>query len=227
MVVSARRGASSAARRWVYVVVGLAAGFSGLAVVGTILTGVPLALFEGALLVMPVGVAVAVVRRVPKPVAREVWRVVRAGILAGALATLAYDVTRTILAAFDPSPYSPFEAIRMFGLGVVPATAPIEVVMTAGFAIHLLNGSSFGVVYSVFAGRGATSTRGALTSGIAWGLTLELLQSILYPGWLHITTVLREFLVISGLGHIVYGATLGTGVRRLLRPGRGGDHDDN
>jgi NhaP-type Na+/H+ or K+/H+ antiporter len=48
-------------------------------------------------------------------------------------------------------------------------------------------------------------------------LTLEFVQSILYPGWLGITTVLREFLVISGLGHIAYGAALGLGVWWLLR----------
>jgi hypothetical protein len=55
-----------------------------------------------------------------------------------------------------------------------------------------------------------------LISGIIWGLTLEFLQSILYPGWLGITTVLAEFLVISGLGHIAYGVTLGLGTRWIL-----------
>ena len=89
-------------------------------------------------------------------------------------------------------------------------------VMAAGLAIHFVNGSSFGVIYAVAAGRRAERLRDALIGGIGWGLTLELIQSILYPGWLRITTVLQEFLVISGLGHLMYGVTLGVGVRWLL-----------
>jgi hypothetical protein len=45
-------------------------------------------------------------------------------------------------------------------------------------------------------------------------------MSILYPGWLGITTVLQEFLVISSLGHLMYGVTLGLGVRWLLHRGQ-------
>ena len=206
-------------RRWAFATIGLAAGFSGLAVITTILTGIPLLLAEGVLIIAPLTFVIVVASRAPRALVIEVFRVVRAGFLAGFAATIVYDAVRTTLTVFDPSPYNAFEAVRQFGLGMVPAGAPVAMVMTAGFAIHFLNGSTFGVIYAVFGGRHVRTWQAALLTGIAWGLTLEFLQSILYPGWLRITTVLGEFLVISGLGHVAYGTALGLGVRWLLRPG--------
>jgi hypothetical protein len=203
-------------RRWALGTAGLAAGFSGLAVLAAILTGHSLLILEGLFALVPIGIAVVILRRAPKHVVQEVWRLVRAGIVAGAVATLAYDVTRTGLSYFDPSPYNPFEAIRRFGLGFFPSDSPASAVAAAGLAVHFVNGSSFGVTYAVLGGRHARSLGAAVIGGIAWGLTLEFIQSILYPGWLQITTVLTEFLVISGLGHLAYGLTLGLGVHWLL-----------
>lgn len=199
-------------RRWAFATIGLAAGFSGLAVITNILIGLPLLLAEAALVLAPLAAVILLARRTPRPIVLEAWRVVRAGLLAGSAATIMYDVTRAVLSVLDPSPYSPFEAIRRFGLAILPPESAAPLVMAAGLGIHFLNGSSFGVIYATVAGRHLRNPRIAVVSGIAWGLTLEFVQSILYPGWLGITTVLREFLVISGLGHIVYGATLGLGV---------------
>jgi hypothetical protein len=206
-------------RRWAFATIGLAAGFSGVAVILSIVSGVTLWIAEAALILVPLTGTILVARRAPPPVVLEIWRIARAGLLIGAAATLVYDATRTGLSVLDPSPYNPFEAIRQLGLGMLPAGASPAMVLAAGCAVHLVNGGSFGVIYAVFAGRRADTLRAALVSGIAWGLTLELIQSILYPGWLHITTVLQEFLVISGLGHLMYGVTLGLGVRRLLHQG--------
>jgi hypothetical protein len=211
-------------RRWAFATIGLVAGFSGLAVITTILSGIPLAIAEGALVLVPFIFVMVVVRSTPRPILREVWRVVRAGVLAGLAATLVYDVMRTTLSVFDPSAYNPFEAIRQFGLGMVGVDASPAVVMVAGYTIHFLNGTSFGVIYAIFGGRHAKTLRAALIGGVLWGLTLEFIQSILYPGWLRITTVLGEFLVISAVGHVMYGVTLGLGVRWLL--GRGGRRED-
>jgi hypothetical protein len=207
------------ARRWAFATIGLAAGFSGLAIMLTILSGIPLLIAESAMVLIPLIFVIVVVRRTPRPIVLEIWRVVRAGLLAGFAATLVYDVTRTTLSILDPSPYNPFEAIRQFGLGLLPPGAPFALVMVAGYAIHFLNGSTFGVIYAVFAGRHRSALRFTLLSGIGWGLTLEFIQSILYPGWLGITTVLAEFLVISGIGHIFYGITLSLVVRWLLHRG--------
>jgi hypothetical protein len=204
-------------RRWAFATIGLAAGFSGLAIITTILTGIPLWLVESATVLVPLTFVTVVIRRTPRPIVLEIWRVVRTGLVAGFAASIVYDATRISLSIFDPSPYNPFEAIRQFGLGMLGADAALPLVFSAGFVIHFLNGTTFGVIYAIFAGRHVRTVRGAVLSGVAWGLTLELIQSILYPGWLKIpNVVLDEFLIISGLGHVMYGATLGFGVRRLL-----------
>jgi len=204
-------------RTWVFATAGLGAGFSGLAIITMILTGWPLLLAEGILVSIPIGAAAFIFWQAPRSVIREVWPVVRAGVLAGALATLMYDVTRTVLGVLDPSPYDPFGAIRQFGLGVVPASSPAAVVMAAGLAVHFLNGSTFGVIYATLGGRHIASKRGAALAGLAWAMTLYLIQSALYPGWLHITTWFNEFETIAGLGHVAFGVALGLGVRWLLR----------
>jgi hypothetical protein len=203
-------------RRWAFATIGLAAGFSGVAVVLSILSGVSLLIAEAALVVVPIGAVLIVARRAPREVVRDVWRVARVGGVAGLAATIVYDVTRTALSVMDPSPYSPFEAIRQFGLGVTPDNAGMPLVMATGVLIHFANGISFGVIYVSFAARQVHTLRTALINGLGWGMTLELVQSILYPGWLRITTVLQEFLVISGVGHIMYGLTLGATARWLL-----------
>lgn len=186
----------------------------------TIVTGVPLLVAEVGLVALPLTALVVVMRRTPPAIVAEVWRVVRVGLAAGFLATVVYDVTRTILSVADPSPYNPLEAIRRFGLGILPADAPVGALMAVGLGVHILNGSTFGVIYATFAGRLALTPRSALLSGLAWGLTLEFVQSILYPGWLNITSVLDEFLIISGAGHLAYGATLGLGTYRILHQRR-------
>jgi hypothetical protein len=77
----------------------------------------------------------------------------------------------------------------------------------------------FGVAYVfLFARDGAISAGRALGTGVAWGIFLELFQLTLYPGWLDIRTY-EEFVTISALGHIVYGATLGTIALTLFRSG--------
>jgi hypothetical protein len=204
------------ARRLAFWVIGLAAGFSGLAVIATIITGLPLRIFELGLIAIAGTALVLVLRRTPPHIVREVMPVVRAGIIAGAIATVAYDASRTVLATFDPSPFNPFAAIRQFGLGIVPEGSPDVAIMAAGMLVHLVNGCSVGVIYAAFVGRQRLSTRAAVATGVLWGLSLELVQSILYPGWLGITTVLGEFLLISSAGHLVYGLTLGLLTRRML-----------
>jgi hypothetical protein len=155
-------------RQWAFATIGLAAGFSGAAVIISILSGVPLLITEAALVLVPLAGTIIVARRAPRSVVLEVWRVVRAGLLVGLVATLVYDITRTGLSYLDPSPYKPFEAIRQFGLGMLPAGAPPAAVLAAGFAVHFVNGSSFGVIYAVSAGRRAHTLRDALLGGVIW-----------------------------------------------------------
>lgn len=221
-------------KRFVYTALGLAAGFSGLAVMGHILTRASLFVAEALLVTVAVVWLGFIVRRAPRARVLDAARLALVGAAVGVVATLVYDATRTALSLLDPSPYDPFEAIRAFGRGLLPGGADQALTLGVGFALHLVNGSTFGIIYVMFAGVGERSRRYAVVSGMAWGVTLELIQSILYPGWLGITTVLGEFVLISGAGHLVYGATLGVGTWGILHRRSRGDarmagdapHDD-
>jgi hypothetical protein len=158
-------------------------------------------------------------------------RVLAIGAVAGIVATLTYDAAKVVLSQADPSPYNPFEALRVFGSLLLGATAEPLAVPAPRTAFHLLNGTCFGIAYTFLFGPIAARTRrSALVSGMAWGLFLETFQLTLYPGWLDIRFY-QEFATISALSHLVYGATLGLLVRFLIgrnldrqiaAPGRGG-----
>lgn len=130
---------------------------------------------------------------------------------------MAYDLSKAALSVLDPSPYNPFHAIRAFGDLLVGTSAGERAIVASGAVFHLLNGTMFGVAYVfLFAHDGHISGGRALATGVVWGIFLELFQLTLYPGWLDIRTY-KEFVMISALGHLVYGAALGTIALTLFR----------
>lgn len=190
--------------------VGVAFLFSGAALVMHILAAVPLraglvTTFAAAGLVLT-----AAWRRSDGPARARLRSRVVVGVAAGVVALAAYDAAKWLLGRVDPSPFDPFGAIRTFGVLLAGPAASDTVVVAAGVAFHVLNGVLFGVAFCVLFGH-----RGVVT-GVLWGLFLELFQSALYPGWLDIRFY-QEFLGISFLGHVVYGATLGFLCQRWLR----------
>lgn len=197
-------------RQWLHWALGVGALFSGAALLAHILAGIalPLALALTAALLL---LAVWSVWRRAAPAERQqlIGRAV-IGLGAGVAATLTYDVAKYGLAQWDPSPYNPFEAIRVFGLLLTGPAAPASLSLAAGLAFHLLNGIAFGVAFCFLFGR-----RGII-AGITWGLFLELFQLTLYPGWLDIRFY-EEFVRISALSHVIYGAVLGWGCQTGLR----------
>jgi hypothetical protein len=194
--------------------VGLAFLASGVALLSNIHVGFPLV---PALAVLGLTAALAIglfYARAALPARVRFHRLVSTGLIAGLLATPAYDISKAILSIADPSPYNPFEAIRIFGTLIVGNTAPPPWVWAAGAAFHLLNGIAFAMAYAQFLGMtAARSVRWALVTGMLWGVGLETFQLVLFPGWLSIGFV-AEFATISFASHLVYGATLATVVRR-------------
>jgi hypothetical protein len=53
-------------------------------------------------------------------------------------------------------------------------------------------------------------------AGILWALGLEALMLSIYPGWLH-PKAFGEFVSVSMLGHVAYGAVIGSLGRWWLR----------
>jgi hypothetical protein len=191
-------------------ILGAAALFSGAALVAHILAGVSLRLtllFTALLLVLAI---VLIARRSAPQQRARLRRVAGAGLLAGVIATAAYDGAKFLLSRGTDSPYNPFEAIRAFGLLLAGPSAPPVAIYAAGTSFHLLNGISFGVAFCFL------FRRRSLLQGIAWGMFLELFQLTLFPGWLDIRSY-REFVQISVLAHLVYGAVLSLVAQAILR----------
>lgn len=126
----------------------------------------------------------------------------RAGLLAGLLGTVAYDVSRWSVEVTHLTSTHSFVAIRAFGYGLTGRPPSDNVALAAGWVFHLVNGLGFALAYIfVAAGR-------AWWLAIGYALVLEAFLIGFYPGWIGLT-VTAEFLSVSIMGHIAYGAVVG------------------
>ena len=209
--------------RATFPLLGVVALASGIAVLAYLVAGISLRFGAAVAIIALASAFVFALRRSDPSTRRQLLGTLAIGATAGISATLAYDTVRMALSYFDPSPYDPLEAVHAFGILLAGADAGATVIMLSGGAFHLLNGVSFGVGYCFLSRRREPpSVRRALAQGIAWGLFLESFQLTLYPGWLDIRAY-REFVQISAVSHVVYGAVLGLGARYLQgRQGREG-----
>lgn len=184
--------------------------FSGVALLIHILIGISLLI---ALAISAIAVALITSwlwHRSPPTQRSKIVMFASVGSLSGLVATFSYDVAKYVLSVWDPSTYNPFEAIRIFGVLLIGESAHEIAIITAGISLHLFNGVAFGIAYcSLFGQRG-------IIAGILWGIFLELFQMTLYPGWLDIRFY-QEFMQISFLSHVMYGAVLGLMCRSGLR----------
>jgi len=197
-------------RRAILRILGLSMLFSGAALITHIVMGVSLRAGLTVAAMFPVATFAIAFRTMAPAVRVKVLGDVKIGLLAGLIATVAYDYTKFVLAKLDPSPYNPFEVIRIFGTLIAGRSASSLLIYTAGTAFHLLNGICFGVAYWLLLGRFR------LWAAVVWGLFLEMFQLTLYPGWLHIRAY-AEFAQISALSHLCYGTVLGLSCRWLYK----------
>lgn len=130
------------------------------------------------------------------------------GLLAGAAATAAYDLSRVVVVEALDLAVRPFAAWPLFGGALIGQGAPSAGRWVAGAVFHVVNGLAFAVAYTAWFARRGTAV------GIAWGMFLEAFMLGLYPGWLRITDY-GPFLVVSLIGHVVYGAVLGVMAKTL------------
>jgi hypothetical protein len=135
------------------------------------------------------------------------WRRLRAGILAGALGLIAYDLTRLIIYKSGIFNYHPFHAIPKLGALVTGLTPAAPSSVYAGWTYHIWNGFSYAIIYALVAGPAKWGW------GVAWAMILETLMVISYPTFLQIKLD-APFLAISFFGHLCYGTVLGVTVRR-------------
>jgi hypothetical protein len=126
------------------------------------------------------------------------------GLWAGGLATLAYDIVR-IPVAHSGVPV--FKAISYFGTVLVGVDSPTPLSEALGWAYHLSNGISFGLMYV------ALVRKPRIYSAVIWGLTLEAVM-LLTP-YAEVFGYRRDakFLAITIGAHAVYGLVLWAALR--------------
>jgi len=132
------------------------------------------------------------------------------GLAGGFLATLAYDGIRWIFGLTHLFQYNGFLAIYIFGSWISGRATTTFAAAVAGWLYHFWNGLSFGVMYTL------TFTRKHWLYGVAYGIVMEIFMLGLFPLFLRITNK-RDFIVMSMLGHMVYGGVLGLVAQRYTR----------
>jgi hypothetical protein len=139
--------------------------------------------------------------RAPVAARAEAARRASFGLVAGVAATVAYDLVRLVVVEALRLHVHPYDTFYLFGQLITSRPGPVDWVV--GTAYHYANGTMFGVAYALLlSGRD-------WRFGVAWGLGLESLMLLVYPGWLNIRLLLFEFTVMSVAGHLAYGTTLG------------------
>lgn len=189
---------------------GIAALFSGMALIAHILTRIPLRLLLALTIALMATAVKAMWRRCSPKLRARLAQCMMVGASSGLLATTGYDLTKFVLSRSEAFSYNPFEVIRVFGALLAGPSAPAAAIFAVGSAFHILNGICFGTAFCLLFG-----PRG-VAAGIAWAIFLETFQLTLYPGWLDIRAY-QEFAQVSALSHLAYGSILGWCCQRGLR----------
>lgn len=184
------------------------AGGAGLVIY--VVAGVSLPAAAGTLALIGAVAWLVALRSVPPAARTELRDRARRGARAGVLGTAAYDATRFGFVALASLSFHPFHVLPIFGRLFLGLDAPPLAAYAVGILYHVTNGIGFAVAYALVV------RRGGIWSGIACGIALELCMALLYPSWLRIIA-LQEFLAVSAVGHLVFGAVVGTTIARGRR----------
>lgn len=138
------------------------------------------------------------------------WRRFRAGVIAGFLGLIAYDLVRLTIYKSGIIPWFPFHAIPRLGSLMTGEPPEARASIIAGWLYHVWNGFSFAIIYALVAGPATWFW------GLAWAMMLEIGMLMSYPTFLAVKDDWR-FRTVSIIGHIAYGIVIGLTVRRLAR----------
>jgi len=132
------------------------------------------------------------------------------GLWAGCVATAAYDGVRFLVERGHWFGYSGFVPILMFGSWITGQPTSSLAAKIAGWTYHYWNGVTFGIIYAL------TFGRRHWLFGIGYGIVLECCMLGLFPLFVPISRKL-DFIAISMIGHVAYGAVLGVLAQKYLR----------
>jgi hypothetical protein len=132
------------------------------------------------------------------------------GTVGAALGLVGYDLVRWLVQVALPVNFDAFAAFPAFGHYMTGRPPSDHVAIAAGWAYHITNGWTFGIIYALLAGPARWWW------GLVWGATLEAAMMIVYPTLLHPRSV-SSFVIVSVIGHAVFGSIVGiTAQRRAI-----------
>jgi hypothetical protein len=111
----------------------------------------------------------------------------------------------------------PADMPTMFGKLIFGTDSVTAVILIVGYLYHFLNGASFGLVYTVLAGKVAWYW------GIVWGLIIEVLMMTTPPmllmgvGPFGVNTGAPWYFLTTLAAHIAFGAVLGLLAERFVK----------
>ncbi len=132
------------------------------------------------------------------------------GLWAGLAATLVYDGVRYVIERSHLLGYNGFVPILMFGNWITGQPTSSLAAKLAGWTYHYWNGATFGVIYTLLAGRRRWWW------GLGYGVLMECCMLGIFPFFLRVTNK-ADFIAVSMIGHLAYGAVLGGLAARYLR----------
>lgn len=186
------------------------ASFSGLALLLHAFAGVHVA-FTVVVMVPLTVVLLGAVIAMKRIQGREVFlQRVWAGVFAGVMGLIAYDLIRWLIMVTGIVSFDPFRAIEVFGLLILKTDVDTLTTKTIGWLFHTWNGLAFAVMYTLAFGRGK------IWLAVVWSLVLEAAMVATYPSLFRIKLD-APFLIISIIGHIAYGLALGYVARGAVK----------
>ena len=151
----------------------------------------------------------------------ELWRAVWIGVLGGLLAAIAYDLFRLpFVFARQWGIDAIFPALNLFKVfpqfGAKILGGPIDqgsdslAAQLIGWAYHLSNGASFGVMYLALVGN---PTRRHWSWAVAFALALEIGMLLTPYSAVFAIPLTARFVIVTVLAHALFGAVLGRTAR--------------
>lgn len=128
-------------------------------------------------------------------------------------ATWCYDAVRPVLKLAFGFSFNPYRAMPIFGQLITGRPPTDAVAIGAGWLYHFWNGISFGMMFAL------VRPQGGVLAGVLWAMILQGLMMAAYPSFLQARLDDVGFLITGIVGHALWGAVLGFGIRREGRNG--------
>lgn len=135
------------------------------------------------------------------------------GTIGGLLGLVGYDAVRWLIQVTIPVHFDAFAAFPTFGHLMTGKPREAGIALAAGWVYHITNGLTFGIIYALVAGPARWWW------GLLWGAALEAAMMVVYPSLMNPRSM-SDFVIVSVIGHGVFGAIVGVTCERRAVPAR-------